>query len=403
MINKLTWRNLWRNKRRTIITIASISFAVLLAIVMKSLQDGVFDNLVKNVVGFYSGYIQVHKNGYWNEQILENSFTLNDSITGKLKQPHVKAVVPRLESFALASSGNTTKGCMVVGTDPVKENALTLLQSKLVSGSYINGSDEAVLIAEGLAKRLNISTGDTIVLLGQGYQGNIAAGKYPVKGIVKFAQPQLDGELVYLPLALAQQFLSAENMATSLVLALDDPNNQQIVEQQLQQTISKDYEVMTWQQMMPEIENHIKADAAGLYVFTGIFYIIIAFGIFGTILMMTAERKYEFGMLVAIGMKKIRLALMLLSETLLISICGTAVGILASVPVVLYLEKNPIQLSGEMASAYEQFGFEAIFPAIFSVDILVSQSAVVFMIAILIGLYPLWFVKKLNPVIAMKK
>src|SRR5678810_192198 len=97
---------------------ASISFAVVLAIVIKSLQDGVFDNLIKNVVSFYSGYIQVHKKGYYDEQVLENSFTLSDSLIKKIQQPAVKTIVPRIESFALASTENTTKGCMVVGTDP---------------------------------------------------------------------------------------------------------------------------------------------------------------------------------------------------------------------------------------------------------------------------------------------
>ena len=138
MIEKLTWRNLWRNRRRTLITMASVTFAVVLAIVMKSLKDGVFDNLVKNVVSFYSGYIQVHKTGYQEEQLLENSFVLTDSILNKVKQPAVQGVVPRLESFALASVGTTTKGCMVVGTDPVQEDRLTSLKSKLIGGGYFN-------------------------------------------------------------------------------------------------------------------------------------------------------------------------------------------------------------------------------------------------------------------------
>src|SRR5678815_925144 len=171
-----------RDRRRTIITMASITFAVMLAVVMKSLQDGVFNNLVKNVVSLYSGYIQVHKKGYQDEQVLENSFILSDSLIKKIEQPSINEVVPRLESFALASTGNTTKGCTVVGTDPEKENRLTALKSKLIQGAYFNNNENVVLIAEGLEKRLNLSVNDTIVLMGQGYQGTVAAGKYPVKG-----------------------------------------------------------------------------------------------------------------------------------------------------------------------------------------------------------------------------
>jgi ABC-type lipoprotein release transport system permease subunit len=403
MTEKLTWRNLWRNRRRTIITMASITFAVVLAIVIKSLQDGVFDNLVKNVVSFHSGYIQVHKKGYHDEQVLENSFVLFDSLIKKIEQPSVKAAVPRIESFALASTGNITKGCMVVGTDPKKENALTSLKSKLIDGEYFNKDQNLALIAEGLAKRLNLSVNDTIVLLGQGYQGAIAAGKYPIKGIVKFGQPQLNDGLVYLPLITAQNFLSAENIITSIALAIDDRENIDIIQQSVASKLGNEYEVMTWKQMMPDIENHIRADAAGFYVWTGILYLIIAFGIFGTILMMTAERRYEFGMLIAIGMKKIELGKMLIAETILISIWGTLAGMLISVPVVLYLQKNPIHFTGERAKAYEQFGFEAIFPATFDGNNFLSQALVVLILALIIGVYPLWYVSRLNPVAAMRK
>jgi len=403
MTEKLTWRNLWRNKRRTAITMASISFAVVLAIVIKSLQDGVFDNLIKNVVSFYSGYIQVHKKGYQDEQVLENSFILSDSLIKKIQQPAVKTIVPRIESFALASSGNITKGCMVVGTDPEKENELTSLKSKLIQGAYFSKDENDALIAEGLAKRLSLSVNDTIVLLGQGYQGAIAAGKYAIKGVIKFGQPQLNDGLVYLPIATAQNFLSAENIATSVVLAIDDPENIDVIQQSLASKLNDKYEVMTWKQMMPDIENHIKADAAGFYVWTGILYLIIAFGIFGTILMMTAERKYEFGMLIAIGMKKIKLGKMLIAETILISICGTLTGMLLSVPLVLYLQKNPVHFSGNRAKAYENFGFEAIFPATFSGSVFVSQAFVVLIISLIIGIYPLWHVSRLDPVKAMRK
>jgi putative ABC transport system permease protein len=403
MIKKLTWRNLWRNRRRTVITMASVTFAVVLAIVMKSLQRGVYDNLVKNVVSFYSGYIQVHKKGYQDEQILDNSFSINDSLIKKIEQPSVKAIAPRIESFALASTGNLTKGCMVVGIEPAKEDQLTALKSKLIQGSYLNNNDEGALITEGLAKRLSLSVNDTIILLAQGYHGTIAAGKYPVKGILKFGQPDLNDGLVYLPLPAAQYFFNAEDIVTSLAISIDDPSHLDIIQQELASKVGNDYEVMTWQQLMPEIENEFRADSAGLYVWTGILYLIIGFGIFGTVLMMTAERKYEFGMLIAIGMKKIRLGRILITETILISICGTICGMLISIPIVLYLKKNPIRFTGDMAKAYEQFGFEPIFPSAVNFNIFLSQAIVVMIIALIIGIYPLWHVNRLNPVEAMRK
>lgn len=404
MILKLIWRNLWRNSRRTLITMASIAFAVLFAILMKSFQNGVFNNLIKNVVGYYSGYVQIHQKGYWDEQVLDNCFVLDNSLIEKLKKnPQINEVVPRLETFVLVSKENTTKGCMLVGTDAVKENNLTQLKNKLIHGSYFNNNEEAVILAEGLAKRINAIVNDTIVLFGQGYHGAMAAGKFKVKGIVHLASPAMNDAFVYLPLSATQYYLSAENRLTSLSLGIDNAENGNAIVKNLKKTIGKNYEVMSWQEMMPEIANHIKADGFSFYVFSGILYLIIGFGLFGTILMMTIERTYEFGMLIAIGMKKGKLKLILLGEAFLITLLGVLLGILLSLPSVLYLQEKPIRFSGDIAKAYEQFGFEAIFPAALDLGIFLNQSLIVLFMAILIGLYPLWFVSGLNPVKAMKK
>jgi putative ABC transport system permease protein len=404
MILKLIWRNLWRNSRRTLITMASIAFAVLFAILMKSFQNGVFNNLIKNVVGYYSGYVQIHQKGYWDEQVLDNCFVLDNSLIEKLKKnPQINEVVPRLETFVLVSKENTTKGCMLVGTDAVKENNLTQLKNKLIDGSYFNNNEEDVILAEGLAKRINAIVNDTIVLFGQGYHGAMAAGKFKVKGIVHLASPAMNDAFVYLPLSATQYYLSAENRLTSLSLGIDNAENGNTIVKNLKKTIGKNYEVMSWQEMMPEIANHIKADGFSFYVFSGILYLIIGFGLFGTILMMTIERTYEFGMLIAIGMKKGKLKLILLGEAFLITLLGVLLGILLSLPSVLYLQEKPIRFSGDIAKAYEQFGFEAIFPAELDLGIFLNQSLIILFMAILIGLYPLWFVSGLNPVKAMKK
>jgi ABC-type lipoprotein release transport system permease subunit len=383
---------------------ASIAFAVLFAILMKSFQNGVFNNLIKNVVGYYSGYVQIHQKGYWDEQVLDNCFALDNSLIEKLKQnPQINEIVPRLETFVLISKGNSTKGCMLVGTDAVKENNLTQLKSKLINGSYFENNEDAVLLAEGLAKRINANVNDTIVLFGQGFHGAMAAGKFRVKGIVRLALPALNDAFVYLPLAATQYYLSAENRLTSLSLGVDNPENTNDIVKNLKATISKKHEVMSWQEMMPEISNHIKADGFSFYIFSGILYLIIGFGLFGTILMMTVERTYEFGMLIAIGMKKGKLKIILLGKTLLITLFGVVLGMLLSLPLVIYLQEKPIRFSGEIAKAYEQFGFEALFPAEFDLNIFFTQSLIVLFMAILIGLYPLWFVGVLNPVKAMKK
>ena len=219
-----------------------------------------------------------------------------------------------------------------------------------------------VLLAEGLANRLNLKVNDTIVLFGQGYHDVMAAGKYKIKGIVYLASPQMNDSFVYLPLTVAQYFLSAQNRLTSISLGIDDPDNLETINQKLKSEVDKKYEVMSWEELLPEISNHIKTDTFNLYIFLGILYLIIGFGIFGTVLMMTSERKYEFGMLIAIGMEKSKLELVLLGETLLITVWGVVLGILLSMPFVIYFKEKPIRFGGELAKAYVQFGFEPIFP-----------------------------------------
>lgn len=404
MILKLIWRNLWRNSRRTLITIASIAFAVLFAVLMKSLQDGIFNNLIKNVVSYYSGYVQVHKKGYWDEQILDNSFELDEKLISQIiKNRSIKEIIPRLETFVLASNENTTKGCLLVGTDPEKENNLTQLKNKLIKGTYFKKNEEVVIVAEGIAKRLNLNVNDTIILFGQGLHDVMAAGKYKIKGIVHLASPAMNDAFVYLPLSATQYFLSADDRLTSIALGIDNPKNKDAITKKLKTEIEKKYEVMPWEELIPEISNHIKADAISFYIFSGILYLIIGFGLFGTILMMTVERKYEFGMLIAIGMKKSKLELVLLGETLLITVFGVFLGVLLSMPLVIYLKESPIRFGGETARVYEQFGFEPLFPTDFNPNIFLNQSLIVLAMALIIGLYPLWHVKGLNPVKAMKK
>lgn len=404
MIVKLVWRNLWRNSRRTLITMASIAFAVLFAILMQSFQDGVFNNLIKNVVNYYSGYIQVHQKGYWSEQVLDNSFITDETLIAALrKNKAVTEIVPRLETFVLASNKNTTKGCMLIGTDTEKENNLTLLKNKLIKGSYFENNEEVVLLSEGLAKRLELEVNDTIVLYGQGYQDVMAAGKYKINGILRLASPEMNDTFVYLPLKACQYFLSADNRLTTISLGIDNPKHLEKLRKELGNSINNQYEVMSWQELMPDIANHIKADGFSFYIFSGILYLIIGFGLFGTVMMMTVERKFEFGMLIAIGMKKSKLRTILLSETLLITFWGVLLGILISLPLVFYLNENPIRLSGNLAKTYEQFGFEPIFPTEVNTAIFIIQSLIVLLMAVCIGLYPLWFVSGLDPVKAMKK
>ncbi len=404
MIFKLAWRNIWRNKRRTYITAASILFAVLLASLMESLQKGAWDNMIGNVVNFYIGYAQIHQKGYWEDQSLDQAIPFTAELKNIPKEvSEVKNVLPRMESFALASTGNTTMGALVVGIDPEVENRMTQLQTRLRQGAYLNATDKAALVAEGVADNLNLKVGDTLVLVSQGYHGVNAAGKYPVKGIIHLGSPELNKQMVYLPLHEAQWFFGAEGLITSLALHIERPGDVTKAVKAVKAKLNlQEYEVMDWKELLPDLVRAKALDSAGNYIVYCILYLIIAFGIFGTILMMTKERSYEFGVLVAIGMRRFRLSATVWLEVIMLGLLGAAAGILCSVPVVGYFHNNPLHFSGNYAAAMERYGFEPIFPAAFRPSIFLVQAIVVIILTALMALYPIFKIRKLEPVEAMR-
>ena len=403
-IVKMAWMNLWRNRSRTFITMTAIFFAVVLSTIAESLKRGVFENLVKNVVSFYTGYIQIHKKGYYDEPILDNSFASTLAIKRKiLNEKRVAYLSPRLESFALASSPEMSKGCMVCGILPESENGITSLRNKLVKGSYLDSNDKSVMIAEGLAQRIKLTVNDTIVLIGQGYHGTTAAGKYKVKGVLKFGSPQLNDRILYCCLSTAQDLFSAGSMITSYVLSVKHQENVNEIATSINKSLGNDYEVMSWQELLPDIRQHIATDSNNMKIVQGVLYLLICFGIFGTILMMLLERKFEMGMLVAIGMKKSKLMFLLVVESVLTVSIGCIGGIATSVPLVYYLNHHPISIGGETAMAYERFGFEAIFPTSVNSSIFIYQAVIVLAIGLVLSLYPVLKVWRLEPVVAMKK
>lgn len=403
-IIKIAWKNIWRNPSRSMISMASVFFAVILSSLAGSLKEGIFNNLVKNVVSFYSGYIQIHGKGYWDEQNLDNNFLYDASLKNQIEhQKDIIASSPRLETFVLAASEKTTKGCMLIGIDPDKEDQTTQIRSKLRQGDYIRSKDAAILCASGLAKRLSIKVGDTLYIIGQGYHGATAAGKYMVKGIVRFGSPQLNDQILILPLLQAMELFSTENRITSYIIQINEAEQLENITHNLKKQLSEKYEVMHWGELMPDIKQHIETDSKNMKYVQGVLYLLICFGIFGTLIMMMMERKYEMGMLIAIGMKKSLLILLVMIESLITVMAGCLLGLLSSIPLIYYLHIHPLTMGGATAKAYEEFGFEAIFPASTNPSIFIEQSLTVFFIGIILSLYPVIRIIQLKPVDALKR
>ncbi len=466
---QLAWKNLWRNRRRTLITAASVFFAVFFALVMRSFQLGAYDRLFKNVIESYSGYLQLQHEDYFDDPNIDNSFEINQSLINELEEdPNVKDVVPRLESFALAASGSHTQGVMVMGIDPEGENRVLNISNKLVkyklkdavvdniiadtvpsrtkklldlfrneaytddarlmqdldisiddSGSILpvirrhasfrneflsSDEEEAVIIGEGLSDYLKAEVGDTIVLIGQGYHGTSAAGKYLVKGIVKLPTPDVDNIIVYIPIETARYLYAAPGMSTSAVINLYSNNDDDIMQTsiRLKDRISDPLTIKTWQELNALLVNQMEADNKSGMIMIAVLYLVIAFGVFGTVLMMMAERKREFGMLVSIGMQKRKLAKIVSLEMLFIGFLGVAAGNIASLPLVIYGNLHPLRFTGEFARMYEDYGFEPVMPTLMPDSYYWWQTVVVLIILIIAIVFSTRKIFKMNVINALR-
>jgi len=363
---------------------------------MASLQDGTYGNMIDMMVKLSSGYLQVQNPDYRDDKTVNNAFLPSPELEEQiLKSGLITTVAGRFESFGLISSGPNTRGGAVVGFEPGKDSEISNLRNWLSDGSFPETGDDGVLVSYNVAKNLGLGVGDTVIIISQGYQGVSAAGTYPIKGILTFSTPQMNNIGVFMDLTRAQELFSAGGMLTSLVLMVENYEDVAHAQRQVKNIVGEELAVLSWQELNPELVQFIESDKASSVIMIGILYIVIGFGIFGTVIMMVAERRKELGVMVAVGMSKLRLAAVLFLETILIGLTGVMAGFVASVPVILLLEGNPIVLPEEMAQAYLQYGFE---PYLFFGNapwIFINQVAIVFVMTMIVAVYPLLKVKNL--------
>jgi ABC-type lipoprotein release transport system permease subunit len=395
---KIAWRNIWRNKRRTLITVASLYFAIVTALFMRSMQIGTYDLMIENAVQMYSGFIQIQEKDYWEDKTINNLMEKNQELEKAVEEiGGVNYTVPRLESFSLASSGDHTKGVVVQGVLPALEDSMTKLKNRLVKGDYLSENDIGVLVSQKLASFLKLNVGDTIIMISQGYHGVSAADQFPVRGIVKIPNPQLDNRLIIGSLSKIQSFFSAENMLTSVVVHIDSRDNVDRIASEIKSLIDKDkLRVMSWTEMNKSLKQQIDSDNVSGVIMLAILYIVIFFGLFGTIVMMTAERRKEFAVMLAIGMHRSKIILIVIFETLILGFFGLMAGVVSSLPFFIYYHDNPIRLTGEYGDIYESFGMEPLMGFSLNPSIFMNQFILVGIMLLFVLIYPTFKISKLN-------
>lgn len=400
----LSWRNLWRNRRRTLITLSSIAFAVFMAILMRGFSLGTYEKIIDDTLKNSTGHVQLQSREYRELQSLDNIVQMTDSLREQLENdPAVTDIVYRMESGVLASSGERTKFAFVSGIDPDKEEELSALSKKIISGRALKKDDFGVVIGSGIATYLRLEVGDTLVLYGSGYQGMTAADLFPIVGIIKYPLPQVNNRIIYTPIGTAQYFFRTGEQYTTINLFIEDKED--AVEyaaefnQRFDTNLVKAYD---WLDLHADLVAQDESKQASGNIMTYVLYIIVGFGIFGTLLMMTMERRKEYGIMNALGLGKRQLLSITFLETIWLSGLGALLGYVLVAPLVIYFHLNPIQLAGAEAEMYEQFNIDPVL--IFSVnpDYLITQGVIIMVISLLMSIVPMTSIYKLKISKALK-
>ncbi len=403
LLLKLAWRNVWRNKRRTIITILAIVFATFLSIIQRGFADGTWEYNIKYMLDLFSGYIQIQRIGYQENPKLSLSFTPDKRLKNILNSNNeILHYSERILADGLISYKSNSSGIMILGIDPDKEKYTSRLVERLERGEYItNQNIQEILIGFKLLKNLKANVGDTIVILAQGIDGVMGNQKFVVKGTFQLNSPEFDASGVFMNIQAAQELLAMENRISIIVVKVEDLKRVKLVANFINKQLSDqnitDLVALRWDEVLTDIKELREFDSIGDKFFLFILIVIVSFGILNTITMSVIERYREIGITLSIGMKPIKIFFLLIIETFFLSITGIIVGNVFGYFVNSYFENNPILLTRDYEQLYAEYGFLPLLPSSTELNIFLSTSVLILFISMITCLYPAYKAYRLEP------
>ncbi|NNL67854.1 MAG: ABC transporter permease, partial [Myxococcales bacterium] len=306
LILRLAWRNVWRNPRRTGLTVAATVFAVLLVIVFVSMGAGIHEQMIEDAVRLSSGHVTVSGKGYLENRTLEQFVPFDPELAARLDATDgVVGWAPRVVGFGLLSSGPDTQGVVVLGVDPTREAGVTTLPERVREGRFVERPEAyEIVLGERLAESLQAGIGDSLLLYSVAYSLEMAYELFTVVGTMKLPDPGMERSLAVVHLRDAQSFfVYGERVSEVAILAGSADDTGPLV-----QAVSAGFpgdavEVHGWSEIMPELVQLIFLDDAGMYIMLVILVVVVAFGILNTLLMSVLERRREFGVALALGLR----------------------------------------------------------------------------------------------------
>ncbi|MBN2159049.1 MAG: ABC transporter permease [Spirochaetes bacterium] len=405
----LAWRNVWKNKRRTILTLLTIMVGCAMIIFFRATQDGSYEKMIDDSIAANTSHIQIHEKGFQENMSIDYAFAPDEypSIISFLqKSPAVLATSKRIHAGGLISHGNNTFVVLIQAVDPVQEQKISNLHTTVQPGGrYLTPDDrKKIIMGATLAKNLNVTTGDTVSMISQGFDGSFAAANVEIAGIFRTRNPRYDQAMVLMPIAQAIETFTMGDYVSSIAVSLKHTSDMETVRDQLRGLPeSKGLEIMGWDELIPELIQAIVMDKLFGYIFYFILILITAFGVLNTIQMSVFERTRELGIMMSIGTKPSQIVIMVMMESVYISLLGVLLGILIGSGISYYFFLHPFDFS-EYQKEMEVFAqVTTVFPAKLTLNNVSVTAFFTFLAGVLFSIAPARRAAKLNPLKAIRQ
>jgi ABC-type lipoprotein release transport system permease subunit len=405
LIIRLAWRNLWRQSRRTWLTVGAMVFSNALLVFMISLQFGMYELMISNSLQTFTGHLQVQAPGYIDDARIRQTVPDVEMLAGNLRRElERETVAARAAAFALVSSAERSYGVQIIGVEPQYEGLVSTIPGLVRTGRFLVDSDAAeIVIGQVLARNLRVTIGGEVTILGSGRDGSFAAAVLTVAGIFESGVPEMDRNIAEIPLAYFQEVFSMADAGHQVVVRGPDINATEALQRRVEGLLpaSERLVVHDWIRLQPGLRQAIQADLSSAFFMYGVLVVLVAFSVLNTQLMSVLERTREFGVVMSLGLTPGKLGRIVLLETAFMGLVGMLLGALLGGLITLYFGINGFSYPGmdELAANFnlpDRFYPQATFTTLF------AGPAVVFLGALAAALYPALRLYWLEPVAAMR-
>lgn len=398
MLLSISWRNVWRNKLRSTIIISAIAIGLTASIFMTSFYRGMANQRIEKAIRTDIAHIQIHNNKFRENNDINMYIPEAVEIASKTNSfDSVKGVSARIISYSVIASAETSAGVKISGVSPEEETRVTDIQDRITEGIYLNeGKKYPIIISNILADKLKVRLGSKVILTMQDINNNIVSGAFRITGLFDTKTKSFDESIVFITFRDASSLIGLPAGAAHEI-AIRTTGNEQI--KKVYDKVNSDYnelEVLTWSELSPELWFLTETMNYLMYILFVIILMALLFGLVNTMLMVVLERKREIGILMAVGLNKVRIFTMIVYETVFLALTGGFSGVLAGTLISKYFETHMIDLS-KMGNSIEDMGFDSLVNTSVDLRLIVIVTILVFMTGILGSLFPAFRALKNNP------